>query len=115
MRKETTCRRLNVDTALIEAAKSLLNEQEETLQYKARVFALLGNDVRLKIMMAFLEFEKMCVCDLSDVLGMKQSPISQHLRKLKDAELLQSKREGMTIFYSIPAMHKERLASIIKG
>jgi DNA-binding transcriptional ArsR family regulator len=57
----------------------------------------------------------MCVCDLSDVLGMKQSPISQHLRKLKDGGLLENKRDGMTIFYFIPSKMKITLKNIIES
>jgi ArsR family transcriptional regulator len=44
---------------------------------------------------------------------MNQSPISQHLRKLKDVGLLENKREGLTIFYSIPQDKKEQLRKII--
>jgi len=57
----------------------------------------------------------MCVCDLADVLQMKQSPISQHLRKLKDGGVLQNKRDGMTIFYFVNENIKESLIKIIEG
>lgn len=109
------CCRLDIDMDLITGATQLLEEKKGLIVDRAKVFALLGNEVRLKIMTLFLHYERMCVCDLSDILKMKQSPISQHLRKLKDGGLLENKREGMTIFYFIPSQENESLKNIIKG
>lgn len=115
MNESLTCCRFEIDDDLIKSAKSLLNDEREELNNKAKLFSLLGNDVRLSIVRLFLCYEKMCVCDLADVLEMKQSPISQHLRKLKDGAILNSKRDGMTIFYSIEESMKETLIKIIEG
>ena len=111
---DTSCCRVDVDADLIEEAKKCLASKEAYLSEQAKTFSLLGNEVRLKIMTLFLEFERMCVCDLGDVLEMKQSPISQHLRKLKDGGLLVNKREGMTIFYSINPAKKAILEQVLK-
>ena len=43
----------------------------------------------------------MCPCDLSDVLDMSMPAISQHLRKMKDKDLIRYKKVGQTIFYSL--------------
>jgi len=115
MKDENSCCRLSVDTNLIEDAKGCLTKNETNILVQAKIFSLLGNDVRLKIVHLFLEFERMCVCDLADILKMNQSPISQHLRKLKDGGLLLNKREGMTIFYFLNPKEKERLVSFLKG
>ena len=114
MDKEFSCCRVEVDYDLIKSAKTSLKEDNFLLEKKAKLFALLGNLVRLKMVQLFLRYEKMCVCDLSDVLEMNQSPISQHLRKLKDGGILSSKRDGMTIFYSVTPDIKEDLIRIIK-
>ncbi|QOP44559.1 winged helix-turn-helix transcriptional regulator [Sulfurimonas sediminis] len=115
MKEENSCCRISVDSSLIENAKACLVKHKEGLSSQAQIFSLLGNEVRLKIIRLFLEFERMCVCDLADILAMNQSPISQHLRKLKDGGLLLNKREGMTIFYFINPRQKERLERLIKG
>ena len=109
-----TCCRESVDEKLIENGIKYLEEENKSIISQAKIFSLLGNEVRLKIMMLFLKYETMCVCDLSDILQMKQSPISQHLRKLKDGNLLENKREGMTIFYFIPQSIKTEINSILK-
>jgi len=111
---DTSCCRLEVDEGLITRAKEHLVQNGPNVENKAKLFSLLGNEVRLKITTLFLAFERMCVCDLSDVLGMNQSPISQHLRKLKDGGILVSQREGMTIFYSIAPNQLEHLQRLLK-
>ena len=115
MNDSLSCCRIEIDDDLITSAKSLLKDDNKALNNKAKLFSLLGNEVRLKIVRLFLCYEKMCVCDLADVLEMKQSPISQHLRKLKDGGVLKSERDGMTIFYSIEKDVSNTLKKIIEG
>ncbi len=55
--------------------------------------------------MLLKEEERLCVCDLSEILEMKIPAVSQHLRKLKDANVVISEREGTVIFYYLsPSM-----------
>ena len=115
MNATLTCCRIEIDDDLINTAKALLKDDASILEKKAKLFLLLGNEVRLKIVRLFLCYEKICVCDLADVLQMKQSPISQHLRKLKDGGILENKRDGMTIFYFLNTDIKEHLIKIIEG
>jgi DNA-binding transcriptional ArsR family regulator len=115
MTKFTTCRRTNVDMVLIESAQDMLEANTENIEDAYKVLGLLGNEVRYKIILLLIHIERICVCDLSDILKMSQSPISQHLRKLKDAGLLKNKREGMTIYYFIPSNKREKLITLIEG
>lgn len=113
MINDTTCLRIKVDEEKIEREQNELSSQEEMFVKKGKIFSLLGSDVRLKIIYLLLKNEKLCVCDLSDMLQMKQSPVSQHLRKLKDSELLISKREGLMINYYINTAYRKDLASFL--
>ncbi len=115
MNDTLSCCRIEVNENLLLHASNYLEDQQSILEKRAKLFALLGNEVRLKIVQLFLCYEKLCVCDLSDILKMKQSPVSQHLRKLKDGGILVSKRDGMTIFYSIEPSLREQLKTIIEG
>ncbi len=57
--------------------------------------------------LVLLEDEKrLCVCDLSEILNMTIPAVSQHLKKLKDAELVDTEREGNTIYYYINRKYK---------
>ena len=113
MSQDNTCCRLEVNDELISQAKTTLTTHHIFLKDEAKLFALLGNEVRLSIVVLFLTYKRMCVCDIGDVLGMKQSPISQHLRKLKDGGILENVREGMTIFYFINPSIQQKLERIL--
>ena len=73
----------------------------------SQVLSLAGNDVRMKILYLLEEENELCVCDLADILEMTIPAVSQHLRKLKDANILQHRRSGQTIYYSLKEEHLE--------
>jgi len=66
----------------------------------AQVLKLLGDKTRLS-MMKLLQNNECCVCELVEIYKASQPSISQHLRKLKDIELVREKRKGQWIFYSL--------------
>lgn len=115
MTKLTACKRASVDTLMIESAQDMLGIRENEIEQRVKLFALLGNEVRYKIILLLLNVERICVCDLADILQMNQSPISQHLRKLKDSGILKNKREGMTIYYAIAPEKKNEILAIMEG
>jgi ArsR family transcriptional regulator, arsenate/arsenite/antimonite-responsive transcriptional repressor len=78
---------MNVDTAL-------------DIQKTAHVLKLLGDKTRLK-MMKLLQSHDCCVCEFTALFAMSQPAISQHLRKMKDAGIVQETRRGQWIFYSM--------------
>ncbi len=67
-------------------------------------FKVLGDSTRVKIMWA-LDENEMCVCDLAVLLHMTKSAISHQLRSLKQANLVNFRREGKVVFYSISDDH----------
>jgi len=95
------CIREAADVEQIRNCKNILQEKAFEIADLAAAMNLAGNDVRLKILYVIRREKALCVCDLSDILGMSVAAVSQHLRKLKDGGLLQKKRVGQTIFYSI--------------
>lgn len=60
-----------------------------------------GNLQRLKIIYLLHAHKEMCVCDLAEVLELTDSAVSQHLRRLKDKNIVKSRRQGQTIYYSL--------------
>ncbi|KAA3620232.1 MAG: ArsR family transcriptional regulator [Calditrichaeota bacterium] len=60
-----------------------------------------GNEKRLKILYLLHAHHEMCVCDIAEILELTDSAASQHLRKLKDRNLVKSRRKGQTIYYSL--------------
>ncbi|MCP4054767.1 MAG: winged helix-turn-helix transcriptional regulator [Mesoflavibacter sp.] len=99
--KNNSCIRQQADIKQINRCKETVSELNETFDYLANGLSLVGNSVRLKILYLLFEEKRLCVCDLSDILGMNISAISQHLRKMKDRNLLDTERDAQTIFYSL--------------
>ena len=65
-----------------------------------KLIKALGETTRLNIL-RLLAVRPIYVCDLNVVLDMSQPRISQHLRVLREADLLWEKREAQRIFYSL--------------
>lgn len=102
-----TCIRLLADPVQIQTCKKHLIEAQKSFTNLAQVLNLAGNEVRLKILYLLDREDELCPCDLSDILGMTIPAVSQHLRKLKDANLIQFRKEGQTIFYALKANHTD--------
>jgi SAM-dependent methyltransferase len=70
----------------------------------AALFRLLGDDARLRLL-RLLEAEQLNVSELTSILGIAQSGVSRHLGLLKDAGLVEERREGgFTFFRLAPAL-----------
>jgi len=69
----------------------------------AQHYALLGGETRLKIIALLERVGELCVCDLARVLEMTPAAVSQHLSRLRAGSLVSSRRDGMTIYYSLSA------------
>jgi ArsR family transcriptional regulator, arsenate/arsenite/antimonite-responsive transcriptional repressor len=63
-------------------------------------FKAMGEDTRVKIIIMLLK-EEMCICELIEELGLSQSAVSHHVKILKQAELVNVRRDGKWTFYSI--------------
>ncbi len=98
---DQVCTRRQADIQQIERCKRQVAGLRSTFSDLAGFLELSSNEVRLKILYLLYREESLCVCDLSDILEMSVSAVSQHLRKMKDRRLIEMRREGQTIFYSI--------------
>jgi ArsR family transcriptional regulator len=78
-----------------------------------KAFKALSEPTRLRIFLLLMERD-LCVCELTFVLNMSQSRISHQLRLLRDADLVEDKREGRWIIYSIPQSVKDNLAPFVR-
>lgn len=109
-----TCIRVLADVNQIKQCREKIRVNAGTFSDLARVIELAGNTVRLKILYLLEEEGELCPCDLSDILEMSVPAISQHLRKLKDGNIIQAKRVGQTIFYSLTDDHLKILKPFFK-
>jgi len=105
------CIRDVADLVQINRCINSLKQVEDSVYKLTDILKLAANDVRLKILFLLDNEEKLCPCDLGDILGMSIPAISQHLRKLKDGGIVDTKREGQLIFYSLNPTFKNVLSS----
>ena len=96
-----TCIRLYADKTMIQECKEKLKQAQKSFSSLSSILALAGNEVRLKIVYLLQEKKELCPCDLADILGMTIPAVSQHLRKLKDGDIVETRKEGQTIYYSL--------------
>lgn len=73
---------------------------EENLNVYTRLFKLISDETRLKIVLYLYE-EELCVCNLMDLLQVSQPSVSQHLRKLRDADVIKVRNQGQWKYYSL--------------
>jgi len=66
----------------------------------ARLLKALSNEKRLMILCLLAEGEH-SVGEINERVGLSQSALSQHLAVLRDEELVRTRREAQTIYYSL--------------
>lgn len=74
--------------------------EDTKLKDAANVLKLLGDKTRLS-MVSMLAEQECCVCEFVEVFNMSQPAISQHLRKLRDLEMVKEERKGQWVVYSL--------------
>ncbi|BAZ17201.1 transcription repressor SmtB [Calothrix sp. NIES-4071] len=73
-------------------------------QQMAEIFSLLADTNRLRLISA-LASQELCVCDLAAVTKMTESAICHQLRLLKAMRLVNYRREGRNVYYSLADDH----------
>ena len=81
----------------------------------ARRFKALADPARVAIVNRLAAEGEVCVCELEGLLGLSQPTVSHHLRVLRDARLVESRREGTWAYYRLVPETVEALASSLVG
>jgi ArsR family transcriptional regulator len=68
------------------------------MKHLIKLLKAIGDPNRIKIM-KMLQHREMCVCELREAIGISQPSVSRHLKLLQDADLLESRRDGLWINY----------------
>jgi ArsR family transcriptional regulator len=80
---------------------------------KFYIIKLLADENRFNIFMKLLEYGELCVCEIEELLRIKQANTSKHLSKFKKMDILSSKREGNLIKYSIKEAFLNEIVDLI--
>ena len=63
----------------------------------------LGDPTRLMLAVALADGGELCVCDLAWVAERSENLVSHHLRVLRSAGLVRSRRDGKMVMYAVTA------------
>jgi len=75
-------------------------KDDPRIERLAEAMKVLSEPNRLRIL-CFLKRGERCVCEVEEELGISQQLTSFHLRVLRESGFLNSRREGVSFFYSI--------------
>ena len=81
----------------------------------ANVLKELANEKRLLILCSLLDAREMNVAELAQASGLSQSALSQHLARLREQQVVCSRREGATMFYSVADGNVGRILKTLKS
>jgi len=81
---------------------------QDKLQELSQLFKVFGDPTRLKICSALFKSE-MCVCDMATLFNMTQSAISHQLSVLKQARLVNYRKDGKVVYYGLDDQHIQQI------
>lgn len=106
------CDLLCLDLPLAESLrKRRLGEAEA--EPAAGAAAALGDPTRLMLAASLLDGGELCVCDLSWIAERSQNLVSHHLRRLRTDGLVESRREGKMVMYSLSARGSALVSAVL--
>jgi len=71
------------------------------LKELALIFKALGDESRLKIVLALMALERLCACQLTQILKLSGATISRHMDILIHSGLVSSHKEGKWVYYHL--------------
>lgn len=85
------------------------NLPEDTLLLDlAELYKLFSDFSRVKLLYLLLDRE-LCVCDITKLMDINQSAVSNHLRLLRNSKLVQFRKVGKNTYYSLADSHVEAI------
>lgn len=99
----------------LERAEALRHEllPIDVLDEVAAEAKALGDPTRLGLASALAGTDELCVCDLSWICGRAENLVSHHLRQLRAAGLVSSRRDGKMVMYSLTGRGRELVAATL--
>jgi len=79
----------------------MINRQKQLLfERQAEVAKAIGHPLRLAIV-DFLQDGEQCVCDIAGHIGSERSNVSRHLSVMVNAGVLEHRKDGLKVIYSL--------------
>jgi DNA-binding transcriptional ArsR family regulator len=107
------CDLLCLDLPRAEAVRAQL-PADDSIALTARRARAVADPTRLSVALALASADELCGCDLAWILGRAQNLVSHHLRVLREADLVNSRREGKTVFFALTNPGRELIAAVAR-
>ena len=88
------------------------NQLAENAAKAEAVLKLLANQYRLRILCSLVDGEK-SVSQLEEIVDLSQSALSQHLAKLRDANIVATDKRGQSVYYRLASMEVNAILSTL--
>jgi DNA-binding transcriptional ArsR family regulator len=99
----------------LEKAEAIRSKQPElsALETSAAIAQALADPTRLGVAAALAEADELCGCDLAWITGRSQKLVSHHLKVLRGAGLISSRRDGKIVFHALTDDARSLLAVVL--
>jgi len=106
------CELLCLDLLKAEAlrASRLTEDRAQALSDRAKALA---DPTRLTIARALAGTDELCVCDIAWICERAENLVSHHLRALRNADLVTSRRDGKMVLYAVTDAGRALLVAIV--
>ncbi len=109
-----TCDLLCLDLPHAESIRATVPDSA-TVHAAAAAARGLSDATRLSIATALAAGDELCVCDMAWVVGLSQGLVSHHLRQLRNASLVSSRRQGKLVMYQLTKRGHQLTAAVLNG
>ena len=89
-----------------------LEKMEENVETASQMLKAIASPTRLMLLCALAEGEK-TVSELTDMLDLRQATVSQHLARLRQEDLVQTRREAQSVYYEIADKTAEKIVQLL--
>ena len=66
-----------------------------------KILKALADESRVRILVLLKERNGLCVCEITEIIGLSQPTISSHLKRLQDAEIITYSKDGLWVKYKL--------------
>jgi len=71
------------------------------LKKVTKILKALADESRVRILVLLKERNGLCVCEITEIIGLSQPTISSHLKRLQDAEIITYSKDGLWVKYKL--------------
>jgi DNA-binding transcriptional ArsR family regulator len=113
--QDDRCDLLCLDLDVAERLRAISHARDAELRAAAERARGLGDPTRLGLAVALAQADELCGCDLAWISGRAQNLVSHHMRALRAQGLVESRRDGKLVMFSLTDEGKALLDAVLRS